>query len=69
MMLIQTWLWFTLLSKNWRSGALLLMDSEQNYSPPAQKDETLGKGNDAIREISCPILYPRFPYVFGLKLF
>ena len=67
MMLIQTWLWFTLLSKNWRSGALLLMDSEQNYSPPAQKDETLGKGNDASREISCPILYPRFPYAFGLN--
>ena len=66
-MLIQTWLWFTLLSKNWQSGALLLMDSEQNYSPPEPKDETFGEGNDASREISCPILYPHYPYIFGLN--
>ena len=46
MMLLQSWLWFIFVSKYFPSRALLLMDSEQNYTPPESKDVTLDTVNN-----------------------
>ena len=67
MMLIQPWLWFILLTKHLPSRAMLLMDSEQNYNPTDSQNVILGNVDDLSRDSSCPILYPRYPLVFGLS--
>ena len=67
MMLIQPWLWFILLTKHLPSRAMLLMDSEQNYNPIDSQNVILGNVDDLSRDSSCPILYPRYPLVFGLS--
>ena len=43
------------------------MDSEQNYNPPNSKNAIPGNVDDVSRESSCPILYPRYPLIFGLS--
>ena len=66
MMLLKTYLWLMLVYKYLPGKAYMLMDSEDNYVPPDTNEDVQQEGKNGI-EPMCPILYPRYPYAFGLK--
>ena len=66
MMLLKTYLWLMLVYKYLPGEAYMLMDSEDNYVPPDTNEDVQQEGINGI-EPTCPILYPRYPYAFGLK--
>ena len=54
---------------SWRClcTAWMLMDSEQNYIPPGTSKDEKQNDLDNVEKTSCPNLYPRYPYIFGMK--
>ena len=66
MMLFRTCLWLMIVSNDLSCNAYLLMDSEQNYIPTDKLEGENQRNVDELGEV-CPVLYPRYPYIFGHK--
>ena len=77
MMFVQTCLWLLAFHavKFQGSWAVMLMDSEQNYIPPPASTTMASENappqthtNKKVTNLdtTCPILYPRYPHIFGL---